>query len=73
MVATIMHFADGDSVSQMYGRYSELQRFAREFAAARRPKPQRPNIEEARKKMKKTYSQYIHVQECNVSLLRSIQ
>ncbi|CAI8002871.1 hypothetical protein GBAR_LOCUS3500 [Geodia barretti] len=40
----------------MYGRYSELQRFASEFAASRRTTPhQPPDIEEALKKKLKTY------------------
>ena len=48
------------SPRQMYGHYSELQRFAREFSAAHRAKtqPQPPGIEEAMKKMRKTYSKW---------------
>lgn len=45
--------------TQMYGHYSELQRFAREFAASQRTRPQQPpGIEEALKKTKKTYSTF---------------
>ncbi|CAI8002869.1 hypothetical protein GBAR_LOCUS3500, partial [Geodia barretti] len=46
-----------NSCFHMYGRYSELQRFASEFAASRRTTPhQPPDIEEALKKKLKTYS-----------------
>ena len=49
---------------QMYGHYSELQQFAREFAASRtrsqqaRQEQQPPDAEEARKRKSKAWSEF---------------